>query len=193
MTRSGIAQRYAKALLQAALSAGKADEVFDDVQGLIALQSRDPSMRNFLFSPQVATEAKHALIDKVLKGRASDLTVEFLHILVDKKRIMFVADIAQAYILLYEKEKGIIEVTAITAVPLEDRLREKLLRTLESQTGKSIRLTHEINPHILGGMIVRMEDKLIDGSVRFQLEQLRRHLRETKVIRAGEAPHGTGS
>jgi F-type H+-transporting ATPase subunit delta len=193
MTRSGIAQRYAKALLQAALSAGKADEVFDDVQGLIALQSRDPSMRNFLFSPQVATEAKHALIDKVLKGRASDLTVEFLHILVDKKRIMFVADIAQAYILLYEKEKGIIEVTAITAVPLEDRLRERLLRTLESQTGKSIRLTHEINPHILGGMIVRMEDKLIDGSVRFQLEQLRRRLRETKVIRAGEAPPGTGS
>jgi len=192
MTRSGIAQRYAKALLQAALSARKADEVFDDVQGLIALQSRDPSMRNFLFSPQVATEAKHALIDKVLRGRASDLTVEFLHILVDKKRIMFVADIAEAYVLFYEKEKGIVEVTAITAVPLEERLKEKLLRTLESQTGKTIRLTHEIDPRILGGMIVRTEDKLIDGSIRFQLEQIRRHLRETKVIRAGAVPPGTG-
>jgi F-type H+-transporting ATPase subunit delta len=193
MTRSGVAQRYAKALLQAALSAGKADEVFDDVRGLIAFESQDPSMRNFLFSPQVATEAKHALIDKVLKGRASDLVVEFLHLLIDKKRIMVVADIAEAYVLLYEEEKGIIEVTAITAVPLEERLREKLLRTLESQTGKTVRLRHEIDPRILGGMIVRTEDKLIDGSVRFQLEQLGRRLRETKVRSAGEAPPGTGS
>lgn len=193
MTRSGIAQRYAKALLQAAIAAGKADEVFEDAENLLALQSHAPRMRNFLFSPQIATEAKHALLDKILKGRATDLFVELMHILIDKKRIVFFAEIAEAYKLLYEKEKGIIEVKAITAVPLEERLREKLARTLESQTGKKVRVTHEVDPRILGGMIVRMEDKLIDGSVRFQLEQLRRHLRETKVIRAREAPPEAGS
>lgn len=192
MIRSGIAQRYAKALLQASLGTGTADEVFNDTENLLALLSQNPRFRNFLLSPQVATEDKHALLDKSLQGRASKLLVEFLHILVDKKRIMFVADIAEAYRDFYEKEKGMIEVTAITAVPLEETLREKLLRTLESQTGKTIRLTHEVDPHILGGMIIRMEDKLIDGSVRFQLEQLKRHLKETKVMRAGEASPETG-
>ena len=193
MTRSGIAQRYAKALLQAALSAGKADEVFEDAESFLALQLQSPRIRNFLFSPQVTTEAKHALLDKVLKGRASELFVELMHLLVDKKRIVFVADIAEAYKLFYEKEKGIIEATAITAVPLEEALRDKLVRALESQTGKTVRVTHVVDPRILGGMIVRMEDKLIDGSVRFQLRQLRRHLKQTKVIRAGEASPETGS
>jgi len=192
MIRSGIAQRYAKALLHASLAAGSADEVFNDTENLLALLSQDVRFRNFLLSPQVATEDKHALLDKSLKGRASKVLVDLLHILVDKQRIMFVADIAEAYRHFYEKETGMIEVTAITAVPLDEKLREKLLRTLESQTGKTIRLTHEVDPNILGGMIVKMEDKLIDGSVRFQLEQLKRHLKETKVMRAAKASPETG-
>jgi F-type H+-transporting ATPase subunit delta len=190
--RTGIAQRYAKALLRAALRVGVADEVFKDAESLLALLSENPYFRNFLLSPQVATEDKHALLDKSLAGRASKLLVELLHILVDKKRIIFVADIAEAYRYFYEKHKGIIEVRAITAVPLEEPLREKLLHALERQTRKTIRLTHSVDPSILGGMIVKLEDKVIDGSVRYQLDQLKRHVKETKVIRAGEASPDTG-
>jgi F-type H+-transporting ATPase subunit delta len=99
---------------------------------------------------------------------------------------MFAQDVAEAYRHMYEKHKGIIEVRAITAVPLEEQLKAKLLRTLEQQTKKTIRLSHVVDPGIIGGMILKMEDTVIDGSIRFQLEELRRRLTETKVVRAGD-------
>jgi F-type H+-transporting ATPase subunit delta len=193
MLRTGIAQRYAKALFQAALDAGVADEVFGDAESLAAVMSESPMLQNFLGSPQVPTEDKHLLLDKALGGRAHKLFLDFLHVLMDKKRIMFARDIAQAYRYLYEKHKGIVQVKAITAVPLEDPQKEKLVRKLEEQTKKTIQLTHIVDPNILGGMILKMEDRLIDGSVRYQLEELKRRLMETKVMRAGAPPADAGS
>jgi F-type H+-transporting ATPase subunit delta len=192
MLRTGIAQRYAKALLQAALDAGVADDVFDDAKNL-GLMSESPMLRNFLGSPQVPTEAKHGILDKALGGRAHKLFLDFLHVLIDKKRIMFARDIAEAYRYLYEKHRGIVQVKTITAVPLEDRQKERLVRKLEEQTKKTIQLAHVVDPNILGGMILRMEDRLIDGSVRYQLEELKRRLMETKVMRAGGPPEDAGS
>jgi F-type H+-transporting ATPase subunit delta len=184
MIRTGIAERYARALFQAALEAGAADSVFDDARGLIDMKTGEPRLRNFLASPQIPTEDKHALVAKVFAGRAHKLFVDLLHLLIDKKRVMFAQEIAEAYRYLYEKHKGIVAVRAITAVPLDDRSREKLLRTLERQTKKTIRLKHVIDPSIIGGMILKMEDTVIDGSIRFQLDELRRRLAETKVMRA---------
>jgi len=192
MLSTGVAQRYAKALFQAALDAGVADEVFGDAEKLAAVMSESPMLGNFLGSPQVPPEDKHRLLDKALGGRAHRLFVDFLHVLVDKKRIMFARDIAEAYRYLYEKHEGILQVRAITAVSLEDPQREKLVHKLEEQTKKTIRLTHIVDPNILGGMILKMEDRLIDGSVRHQLEELKRRLMETKVTRAGAPPADAG-
>ncbi len=183
MMRSGIAQRYAKALFQAALDAGVADEVAGDAQSLLRLASEIPQIRNFLLSPQVPTEDKHALVAKTFGGRTHKLFVDFLHLLIDKKRIVFFTDIAETYRDIYEKHKGMFAVKAITAVPLEEPQRQKLLRTLEQMTHKTIRLTQAVSPDILGGMILVADDNVIDGSVRHELEQLRRRLSETRVIR----------
>ncbi len=187
MIRSGIAERYAKALFQAAVRAGAADAVFGDVESLIAAKKADPRLRNFLSSPQVPTEDKHALVDKAFGGRAHKLFVDLLHLLIDKKRIMFIQEVAEGYRQLYEKYKGIVEVRAITAIPLEEPLKEKLLLTLKRQTKKSIRLLQIVDPGIIGGMILKIEDTVIDGSVRFQLEALKHRLVETKVNRAGDS------
>ncbi len=193
MIRSGVAERYAKAVFQAAVEAGAADQVFADMENIFTLLPADVSFRNFLASPRVPTEDKHALLDKAFAGRASKLVVELLHVLIDKKRIMHAAEIAEAYRYLYERHKGILEVKAVTAVTLEDRLKEKLLRTLETQTKKEIRITYVIDPDILGGMILKLEDRVIDGSVRYELDQLRRRLEEAKVVRAEEAPGEAGA
>jgi F-type H+-transporting ATPase subunit delta len=192
MIRSGIAHRYAKALFQAALQAGVADEVSGDLQGFLRLMSEMPQIRNFILSPQVSTEDKHALITKAFGGRAHELFVDFLRLLIDKKRIVAATDIAEAYSEIYQRHKGMIAVKAITAVPLKDQERQKLLRTLERKSNKTIRLTQAVDPDIIGGMILVMEDKVIDGSVRHELEQLRRRLRETRVIQAGGTSTGEG-
>lgn len=182
MILSGIAQRYAKALHEAALAAGTADEVFADTQNLLELMKKNATFAYFVMSPQVLTDKKTELIKQSLEGRASKLVVDLLLLLVDKKRFMFLEQIIEAYRHLYEKKKGIVEVRTITAVPLEDELKDKLVRRLEEQTKKKIRIKPEVDPDIIGGMILVMEDHIIDGSIRFRLEQLKRRLGESRVV-----------
>lgn len=186
MLKSGIAQRYAKAVFQAALDQGAADEIYGDVESFLAAREKMPALQHILESPQVLTEDKHRFLDKMFKGRVHKVFLDLLHILIDKTRIMFAGDIAGAYRFLYEKHKGIVEVKAITAVPLDDEQAEQLVRKLGEQTRKTIRLLPVVDPDILGGVILKLEDRLIDGSVRYQLEELKRRLAETKVTLAGE-------
>ena len=132
-------------------------------------------------SPQILTKDKREFITVSLKGRATDLFVEFLLLLIDKKRFPFVEEIAEGYGYLYERHKGIIEVKAVTAVPLNDMMRQKAIDTLERQTDKQIRLVPIVDPSIIGGMILVMEDKIVDGSIKFRMERLKRELDEIRV------------
>jgi F-type H+-transporting ATPase subunit delta len=186
MMRTGIAHRYARALFQAALDQGAADEVFGDVESFLAAKRKTPALGRVFESPQVPTEDKHRVVDTVLKSRVHKLFLDLLHVLIDKQRIMFAGDVAEAYRQLYEAHKGIIEVKAITAIPLDDPQKEKLIRRLAEQTKKTIRLTAVVDPDIIGGVILKLDDQLIDGSVRHQLAELKRRLTEMKATHAGE-------
>jgi F-type H+-transporting ATPase subunit delta len=178
---SGIAQRYAKALLQAATRQNVVKEVYEDSQGVLSLLEKDPPFRNFLLAPQVTTEKKQDVIKKALGEHASRLVVELIDLLIEKKRFMFLEEIAEAYKDLYEKHMGIVEIRAVTAIPLEETLEAKLREKLERETSKTIRLKTQVDPSIIGGVILHMEDKVIDGSIRHKLEVLKRHLRDTRV------------
>jgi F-type H+-transporting ATPase subunit delta len=190
MTSGGLAHRYAKALFQAALDAGADDDVFGDVQSLMGLAAEMPQVREFLLSPQISPVHKHALIDRAFAGRAHKLLIDLFHLLIDKKRIVLVMDMGEAYIDIYYKHKGMIAVKAISAVPLAERQKERLVSILERRTEKTVRLTQEVDPHVLGGMVLKMDGEVIDGTVRYQLDQLKRRLMEIKVIRVGEAADG---
>jgi F-type H+-transporting ATPase subunit delta len=187
MTHARIAHRYAKALFQAALDAGVEDDLSGDVEGLFAIVSESPRLRRFLLSPQVPIADKHTLVEKVLDGRAQRLLVDLLHLLIDKKRIVFLVDIVEAFRDVYRKNKGVTAVKAITAVPLAEDQRRRLMGILKARTHNTISLAEVVDPDILGGMILMVDDSVVDGSVRHQLEVLRRRLRETRVVRAGEA------
>jgi F-type H+-transporting ATPase subunit delta len=186
MLKTGIGHRYGRALFQAALEQGAAEEVFADAESYLAARAKTPTLRHVFESPQVSTEDKHRLVDTVFEGRVHKLFLDLLHVLIDKKRIMFAGDIAEAYRHFYEQHKGILEVKAITAVPLEDSQKKKLIAKLEEQTKKTIRLTAVVDPEILGGVVLKLEDRLVDGSVRYQLAEMKRRLAETQVMRPGE-------
>jgi F-type H+-transporting ATPase subunit delta len=181
MIPRGVAKRYATALFNAALKANIADDVHTEALGFRTLFADNPSFRNFLLSPQILTKDKKDFITATLKGQASDLFVEFLLLLIDKKRFPFVEQIAEGYTYLYERHKGILEVKAITAVALDEAMRRKAIDKLARETNKDIRLVPIVDPEIIGGMILVMEDKIIDGSIRFRIEKLKRELDEIRV------------
>lgn len=180
MMPRGIAKRYATALFNAAVKAKIEDQVHEEAKGFRKLFEEQPAFRNFLLSPQVTTKDKKDLIG-TLRGQLSELFVQFLLLLIDKKRFFFVDDIIEGYGYLYERHKGILEVKAITAVPLDDIMRRKTVDKLERETGKTIRLSPVVDESIIGGMILVIEDKIIDGSIRFRIEKLKRQLDEIRV------------
>jgi F-type H+-transporting ATPase subunit delta len=181
MVDRSLSKRYAKALFQAALNKDAVDEIQKDIESFQQLIEKDRSFVGFLLSPQILTSAKEELVEKALRGRASDLFVDFILLLIEKKRIDHLHEIFDAHTVIYKAYRGIIEARVITAVPLDEAQEAAVLKKLHDETKKEIRMKKVTDPGIIGGMIIYLGDKVIDGSVKFQLERFRRTLKETKV------------
>ena len=181
MILSGVAKRYAVALFNAAVKQDIADQVQDDLSSFIQLLRQNKDLTGFLKSPEILTEAKKQLIVEVFGDRTAGLFVKFILLLIDKKRLAHILDIADAYRQLYEQLQGIVEARVVTAVELEPDLEQRTIEMLERETGKTIRLKKTVDADIIGGMIIIVEDEIIDGSIRHKLEQMRRSLGEVKV------------
>jgi F-type H+-transporting ATPase subunit delta len=107
--------------------------------------------------------------------------VEFLLVLFDKHRINFLPEIVDQFDRLVKAEKGIAKVTVITAVPLSSGEEQGLMSTLAKKTGLTIELDKRVDPAIIGGVIIIMHDRIIDGSVRHGLNLLEEQLEKVKV------------
>jgi F-type H+-transporting ATPase subunit delta len=178
---SGTGRRYALALFDAGVSEEIVEQVHDDVVGFSRLLEVEPSLARFLGSLRVTSEEKKDLIVRAIGERASGLFVKFVLLLIDKKRVDEFAEIADAFVRLYEDHKEIIRVGVVTAVELDAELERKAKATIERRTGKSARIVKRVDPGIIGGMIVLAGDRIIDGSIRSQLGELRRELLQTRV------------
>jgi F-type H+-transporting ATPase subunit delta len=181
MILRGIAKRYAVALFNAAVQQDIAEQVQEDLASVDDLMRANPDFRNYLLSPQVLTEDKKRLLVDTLADRSAGLLIKFLLLLVDKKRLEHTSQIAEAYTYLYEQLQGILEAKVVTAVPLDAELEQKTIEKLERETGKTIRLNKTVDPKIIGGMIVVLEDTVVDGSIRHQLDTMKKSLGEVKV------------
>ena len=181
MILSGIGKRYAVALFNVAKTEGVAEQVSGDIVSFANLFASESGFRNFLMSPLVLTTDKKELINTVIGERASGLFVKFAALLIDKKRMGKIQKISDAYTFLYEQEQGIVEINAVTAIPLDPDLITQTRRTLEKYLDKEIRVVARTDPDIIGGMILFAQDKIIDGSIRYQLARARKALSELKV------------
>lgn len=181
MILSGVAKRYAVALFDAAVKQDIADQVNDDLSSFVQLLRENRDLVGFLKSPEILTEAKKQLVIDVFGERTAGLFVRFILLLIDKKRLVNILSITDAYNQLYEQHQGIVEAKIVTAVPLDADLEQKMVDRLEVATKKTIRVSKTVDPDIIGGVIIVVGDNIIDGSIRYKLEQMRKSLGEVKV------------
>lgn len=181
MLVSGVGKRYAVALFNAATHQEVAEQVAGDINAFVKVFRGEKRFRNFLMSPTVDTPEKKEVLQSVIGDRASGLFVKFVMLLVDKKRLGAIEEIALAYTYLWEEQQGIMEVKCVTAIPLDHDLQTRTRQIIEEKSGKKCRLTTITDPDIIGGMILFADDRIIDGSIRNQLESIRRSLHELKV------------
>jgi F-type H+-transporting ATPase subunit delta len=181
MRDRGVASRYASALLVTAKAENVMADVADSYAAVAQIMRENPALPSFLEGPQVAEDEKKQLISNLFGDKVEPVLVRFFHLLVDKNRIEFLVDIAEVFADLVESEQGIAHAMVTTAVPLADDLEQDLVTKLAALTKAKIIVEKNVDPSVIGGVSVTVGDKIIDGTVRTQLDQMREHLAKVQL------------
>ncbi len=168
------ARRYAQAAYEIAIATRDADAWIGYLRRIADFVA-DKEVADVLQNTRVTEEAKHSLINAAL-GDLPKLVLNLAHVLVQKDRTALAPAIAEQFAAMMEEHEGIARARAITAVPLSPEEQERLVQQLGAQTGRRIVLETAVDPDILGGIIVQIGDRLIDGSTRSRLQALKREM-----------------
>ena len=176
MRLTTLARRYAGALFRAAKDADAIDNVESDL-GLISytLQAA-PRLREALAHPLIPPARKKEIVAELFEGAIQDVTLHFLGLLIDKRREEVLEDVEPEYVRLANEFQNIMPVVVTSAVPLTSDEVAGLQAKLAEFTGKKVELELEEDPSLIGGLVVRISDTVIDGSVRGYLASLKDRL-----------------
>jgi len=185
--RIAIARVYAHALLDLAEAAGEADALLAELTDLLGLFDRDRDLAELFLSRSVDIHARRAILEK-LRGRMSDRLLNALQVLNDKNRLNLLRPIGREYHLELERRRNEVDIHVTTAVPLPDRLRDRLVQVAADLSGRRPRLVETVDASTIGGLVVRIEDDKYDVTVRRHLQRLRAELidRAAREIHSGK-------
>jgi len=173
---SMVSRRYAKALFALACDERALEETAGQLERLAVLV-RDPTIGPVLSSPLLSPSQRHALTQLLAQELAlTDLLARFLGVLSDQQRLGELAAIADHYQHLYDQALGRVRIAIRTTCPLEATQQEQIVGTFARLTGKQVVPTVAVDPELLGGVLVEIEGKVYDGSVRTQLQRLAKEL-----------------
>ena len=173
MSEQTVLRRYANALYQEAERRDCIEAVDADVDLLRQTLEETREFARLVESPAIPQDKKKDVFRALLEERVHALTLRFLELLVDKDRETLLSSLLDTYRDLRDDMLNIVEVQARTPEPLDEDEREKLIQRLKAMTGKDIRLEVRENPSLIGGLVIRIGDRVYDGSVRQKLENLR--------------------
>lgn len=171
---------YADALFAAAEEAGSLERVGRDLDDLVGELVSSPVLTRVLFNPAVAPEGKANVLRR-LTDDADPLVTRTLLLLLENGRLGLMPDLQQAFGERYGVAARKLDVQLTTAVAVDEAQAERLRQQLERSTGQSVTLKRVVDPSILGGVVLRVADLLVDASVRRRLEALRRTLQSTRL------------
>jgi F-type H+-transporting ATPase subunit delta len=167
---------YARSLLELATEGGQADEVGREMAGVRELLEQNPTFAAFLADPGIGAAERTATLEKLFRGRASPLVFNFLGVVNNHGRMRLLGPIAQAYGDLLDAQKGNVEVDVTVAQRLTPDQLEQVRQRVSQSLGRNAIVHQYVDEDIIGGLVLRVEDRLIDASVRYQLEAMRERL-----------------
>lgn len=179
MRDTTVARSYAEALFELGQKHGQAEDFAAAFHWLTALLEREPRVRLFLDTPKIDREEKKRVLEEALRGRVPQLFINFLKVVIDRGRQRVLPAMAREYDAILDERLGRLHVDVTVAREPDERMEEDIVAELSRVTGRKVVPHVRVNPQILGGLIARYEDKVLDGSVRRRLRSLRRHLLST--------------
>ena len=179
MQGDAVATRYARALAEIAFETKVQDKFRRELESVIDLMTKAPELGRVLAHPGIKLENRKNVLREVIKRFAlSKLVVNFLNILLDKRRILLLPQILNEFRSMSDEVAGVVRAKVTAAFPLNDAHRSRLAMVLSKLTGKRVVLDEEVDLALIGGLVTRIEGRVYDGSVKTQLDQLRSNLLE---------------
>ena len=176
MATPRAAIRYAKSLFSLAEETGAIDNMEKDIRMLnVAVQGSD-DLNLLLKSPVIKADAKEKILSKILEGKINSLTLEFIKILVRKGRESILPAIIDEALNLIRELRNVRVAQVRTAVPMDDELRSRVSAALKNLHDGEVELKETVDPSLLGGFQLLMDNRMIDASIKRELELLRRQI-----------------
>jgi F-type H+-transporting ATPase subunit delta len=170
-----LAQVYARSLFEVARAQGKLDALREQLAQFADALDENHDLAVFFFSPYFSTKEKQDALGGLLDG-AEEVLSNFLELLIEKHRMPVIFRIRQEYERLWDEENRTLPVEITSAVELDQATTESLGKTIGERAGRKVTLAARVDPDILGGIVVRVGNSILDASIRNRLEQLRRHV-----------------
>lgn len=175
MKGTKAASRYAKALLELAIENNQVDAVLNDMKYLSVVSGEYREFQLLIKSPIVNSDKKIEIFVELF-GQFQEISRKFIELITRKGREVLLSEIASSFEAQVNKYKGITPITITSAVPLSEAAKNKIVSKVQGIVSGTFDITEKIDPALIGGFIVRMDDKQIDASVSSQLDNLKQRL-----------------
>lgn len=176
MNESIITVRYVKALYDLAEEKDILNIIEKDIRALLAVIDESKEFVSFIESPVLKISEKLRLLDQLFAKEMDKLTLQFLHLLTENKRDIFLKQICHYFIWYFKHKQGIKEAFITTASPLSAEYKSEIFKYITKRFKCNIELTEKVDPEIIGGFVLRIEDQQINASISAQLNKIRREL-----------------
>ena len=181
MIAGQVASRYSRALFKMAASKEELEIRQQDLEGVVSVLQSLPKLGQFLSAPQISRVDKEKVLEKSLGGKLDPQLLHFMLFLLEKGRLKHLPEISRAYQRMVKESLGILEASLITAVPADTKIKESLQRKREKAYKKSSEMREEIDPQIMGGVILVVANQVMDWSIRDRLSSLKENLWSASV------------
>jgi len=185
MIENEVARKYGQAIFELAREKNMLEEVAGDLELLRRTIDEVRDFKNMLYHPRIEDEKKKELLLEIVSDEISELTLNFCKLLIDKRRIRYLYHIVRDFEKRQNEAEQILEVELQAAIELPEELKERIRKRLGEVTGYRIELDTGIDEDLIGGFQIKVGDKVIDGSIRGELESLQKKLEQIPVSKLG--------
>lgn len=175
-----VAKRYAVALFEVAEERGAVDAIETQLRLVVQTLGENEDLRKVLYHPQIAADDKKKLVAAIFEKQVGQEVLNLLKLLVDRKRESLIGELLEAYIKLADAKRGILDVTVTTAAPLNSEEQDDLSGKIGLAIKKKLRIHVNVKKELIGGILLRVGDKLYDATIAGKLAGFRQEIKAGK-------------
>ena len=181
MLNRSVARRYAEAFFSIAQEQNKIDQYQQELEKLVQVIEETENLKEYLAHLLIPAKEKKEIVAKIFTGQISDTTLNFLNVLIDKRRETYLTAVVLEYKDMADEFRNIAKADLVAAQEVSEEDVKMLAEKLSASIGKTVQLKVSVDPALLGGVTIRLGDQIIDGTVAKKLEMLKEQLKQVKI------------